>query len=183
MASSQVYDSIYATSPRGTLLPPYSPRSAVLSLPHLVRPHMTHHYGCGWGDGSRSGGLIEDPRLRISWELHGDRSQQQQGLGATPHPFKIPSQRLHGCSLDAGLPDNLPPRASRKPSAHVGVKDQDLHILSWPGTGLHVPRHKHWRPQVDSRAEVRGELPPTAQQLISTGSRPTFPTFSITAKM
>jgi hypothetical protein len=94
-----------------------------------------------------------------------------------------PSQRLQGCSLDTGLPDKLPPRASRKPIKPLPPKVVELQVLSWPGTGLFVPHHKHWRPKVDSRNEMRGELPPTAQQLVSAGSRPGYSrTFSITAK-
>ena len=171
-----VYDQIYANTPRGTLLPyTASPRTtpvAAHSPRSLARPHMEHHFGMGWDLPSKAYSAHT-----TSWQRHGDRSQQSEGLGASPHPFLRPSQRLHGCSLDAGLPDRLPPRASREPSNHPSIKPHEAHYLSWPGTGLHVPRNKHFfKPHVDSRNEARGELPPTAQVLISAGSRPGFPT-------
>ena len=87
------------------------------------------------------------------------------------------AERLHGCVLDAGLSDMLPPRASRKPTAHPNIKPHEAHVLSWPGSAMHVPRGKHFfKPDVDSRNEIRGELPPMAQLLVSAGARPGFPT-------
>ena len=195
----RVYTQVYpAGSPRSTLVKQFgSPRqplsargAAMVTAPY--RPHMQHHFGYGWGDGPSEqqpygsnpirGTEVFSQRASVAspWQRHGDAYQQVEGLGASPHPFLKPSQRLHGCTLDAGLEDKLPPRASRKPHAHPKIKPHAAHFLSWPGTGLYVPGHKHHaRPQVDSRNEARGELPPTAQMLISAGSRPAFPSFSI----
>ena len=170
-----VYSTAYGNSPRATFAAAScaSPRVIAAQPPALAVPHMQHHFGFGWADSPTKGTCAST----TSWQLHGDRSQQAEGLGASPHPFLKPSQRLHGCVLDAGLSDALPPRASRKPTSHAHIKPHDAHVLSWPGTGLHVPRGKHFfKPDVDSRNEIRGELPPTAQLLISAGSRPGFPT-------
>ena len=172
----QVYSSVYASSPRATFAASSagaSPRAVAYKQPALAVPHMQHHFGYGWADSPTKGRCAS----ATSWQLHGDRSQQSQGLGASPHPFLKPSQRLHGCVLDAGLPDMLPPRASRKPTAHPNIKPHEAHVMSWPGTAMHVPPGKHhFRPDVASRNEIRGELPPMAQLLISPGSRPGFPT-------
>jgi len=148
----------------------------------MARPHMMHHFGYGW-DSASPRYLSQDLPESINWQRRGDHYQAGEGLGPAVHPYLKPSQRLHGNVLDAGLTDRLPPRASRKPKQHPEIKPHSAHVLSWPGTGLNVPRHKHfYRPQVDSRNEVRGELPPTAQMLICPGSRPVFPTFSITSR-
>ena len=174
-SSISVYTNVYAGTPRSAFAatPFRSPRGISAATPALSVPHMQHHSGYGWGEHSSKGML---PR-NTSWQRHGERSHEAQGLGVSPHPYMKPSQRDHGNVLDAGLPDTLPPRASRKPTAHPHIKPHDAHVLSWPGTGLHVPSNQHYfKPQVDSRHEIRGELPPTAQLLISAGSRPGFPT-------
>ena len=180
----------YITTPREYSSPRVSPRV----IAPAARPHMQHHHGYGWGDSPNHAAPFGSIPLRgtevfreqrTSLDLHGDYNQHDQGLQMSPHPFLKPSQRLHGNVLDAGgsVEDRLPPRASRKPKLeHHNVKPHQAHFLSWPGHSLYVPKKKHYfRASVDSRHEARGELPPTAQMLISAGSRPGFPTFSITA--
>ena len=97
---------------------------------------MQHHFGYGWADSPTKGRCAS----ATSWQLHGDRSQQSQGLGASPHPFLKPSQRLHGCVLDAGLPDMLPENQSLR-ERHAPMSEFIQQIcqlkLDFPaGTGL-----------------------------------------------
>ena len=179
-----VFQDVYSRTPRGTLLanPPLpSPRPEPkheMPLPVRLTTGMLNHHGrntgfYGWGEERTE----LQGRHAFNWQRHGERSQSAEGLGASPHPYLKPSQRLHGNTLDTGIADMLPPRASRKPSGHPKAKDSDqLCFMSWPGTGVMLPRHKHWRPRVDSRNEARGELPPSAHLLLSAGSRPGFPT-------
>ena len=189
-----VYASVMSSTPRGGFFgpsPPPSPMSR--SSPRSARPHMQHHFGYGWGESPSkelpfgSNPLRGSETFRAKQESlsrQGDRVQQSEGLQMSPHPFLKPSQRLHGNVMDAGLQDTLPPRASRKPPLeHRRVKKHDVHFLSWPGHSLYVPKSKHYyKPQVDSHSERRGELPPTAQMLITAGSRPGFPVFGYQAK-
>ena len=77
-------------------------------------------------------------------------------------------------------PADLTPRPSRKSNLHPGMKSGQF--ISWPGYGRFVSnRTEHYKAIIDSRAEARGELPPTARLLVSAGSRPPFPSFATTA--
>jgi len=157
--------------------PRMSPRQRPWTAPQVGRPHMQHHFGYGWGDGPNRGVEAFADGQR-PWNL-----RKQEDLSPSPHPYMTPSQRLHGNVLDAGLQDSRPTRASRKPAAaYPGVRPHQAHFLSWANHSVFVHPKKHrFKPEVVSRHEVRGELPPTAQQLISAGSRPVFPTMGITA--
>ena len=182
-----VYTGVYSGSPRG-FTPLWSahpsPRAARVStadpthqnLP-TVRPQAVHTTHYGWTDPSTA----SVPRS-TTFQRSGDRYHAAQSLHYAPHPFLKPSQRDHGNEKDTGLPDALPPRASRKPRVYTDVKAHDAHVLSWPGSALFVAQH-FYRPPVDSRHVLRGDLPPSAQMLVSPGSRPPFPTHSLTAKV
>jgi len=157
----------------GAATPSRRPQSArARTAPaQICRPHMQHHFGIGWGDAPNR--ALDDGQL--PWNLR----RQHEELSHTPHPFLTPSQRQHGNVLDAGLEQR--PRLSRKPADDYAVKPHEAHFLSWPGTNIYVHRKRHhFKPSVDSRHEVRGELPLTAQLLSSAGSRPAFRTMAIT---
>ena len=73
--------------------------------------------------------------------------------------------------------DLLPPRALRKPAAaYPDILPHDTHFLTWPAKSVFVHQKHHWIASNDSRHEVRGELPLTAQMMIAPGTRPVFPT-------
>ena len=147
-------------------------------------PHMQHHFGYGWFDDSaRSWTRASSARGTPSTVWEGNGRKHAPELHASPHPYLLPSQRLHGNVLDSGQPDTLPPRASRKPNPSASVQLHSAQFMSWPGTALFVPSTKHhWKPDIDSRHERRGELPPTAQLLVSPGSRQSpFPVFGPSA--
>lgn len=165
-----------------------SPRGVAVSSPRPARPHMQHHFGYGWGDAPSDQQPFGSIPLRAteafredatSLDRHGEHNQKQEGLQMSPHPFLRPSQRLHGNVLDAGIADTLPLRASRRPKKeHPTVKPHQAHFLSYPGHSFFVPPTRHYfKPDVRSRSEARGELPPTAQMLVKPGTRPDFPTF------
>lgn len=170
--------------------------AAVAKAPPAARPHMQHHFGYGWGDGPsevqpfgsiplRATESFREKAQLTSLDRLGEHNQKEEGLQMSPHPFLRPSQRLHGNDLDAGIADRLPPRASRKPKKeHPNVKPHAAHFLSYPGHCFFVPPTKHaFRPDVTSRKEARGELPLTAQMLVSPGTRPDFPTFGPTSSV
>lgn len=181
-----IYDTVYAATPRGTLLSG-SQTSSPRQLPGLAadptdvpydqtsyfRRHMQNHLGGGTLplNGGTQG--FSSPRIlgRSFGQLAATIGNQES--------YNKASQQSGARSKDVSLSDT-PRSASRKPSIHPSIKPHESQFLSWPGCGLYVPRGKHhYKPQVDSRNEARGELPPTTQLLISAGSRPGFPTFSL----
>ena len=175
-----VYETVYGSTPRGSLLgnsspriPPASP-SAPPPQPTTTMPHLKHHFGYGWGDGAtlaRTGARADAP----SWGKQGANH-----ISASPHPFvamKLPGEKR--------LEDSLPPRVSRMvPLQATSPRAvHEAHVLSWPGHARYVPRKTtYYRPHVDSQCEARGELPPTARMLASAGSRPFMPVFASTAQ-
>lgn len=186
-SSITVYDTVYSSSPRGSLIkavPPLSPTSPTSPRPVPTgRPHMQHHYGYGWGDGIKTPGIrsfdaTASPRLDgtdRAWELYSDANQHATGLA--------PTIRAVDTDTKASFYASNPMTASRKPYPHPEVKPHTAHFLSWPGQCLYVPRTKHFfKADVSSHREKRGEKPINAQVLISSGSRPPFPYFASTAK-
>ena len=69
----------------------------------------------------------------------------------------------------------------RAPKVRPIDTSTDLRVVSWPGTALVKAKKAHWKPEVESKNEVKGELPPTAQLLKFPGSRPRFPTCAFAA--
>lgn len=171
-----VYDNVYASSPRGSLLGASSPRLPPApnpSAPRTTMPHLRHHFGYGWGNGGATSPRATGPGS--SWGKQGAKH-----ISATPHPFcamKLPGEQR--------LEDSLPERVSRLvPLARDSPRAvHEAHVLSWPGHARYVDRKTtYYRPHVDSQCEARGELPPTARMLVSAGSRPFMPVFASTAQ-
>ena len=169
---------------------PMSPRSFTMTTDRPVsppsRPHMASHFGFGGEIGTTS--QLADSRP-FSPHRRGSFAQHRDGLFTSAHPFLKPSQRHHGNVLDEDVlkvqrphsVNSLPPRASRAPKVRPIDTSTDLRVVSWPGTALVKAKKAHWKPEVESKNEVKGELPPTAQLLKFPGSRPRFPTCAFAA--
>lgn len=176
-AATTVYDRVYAATPRGTIVnisqPIPSTRPQTANSQKLYAPHQRHHYGYGWFDAPKRPATARGPQ---QGPVPGSASKTTQPTAEWP-------RLSHAWQHSEGLMPSPPatPTATRRAPCkprpiHPAVQPHQPHFITWPGKALYVPPTKHfYKPEVASRKEMRGELPPTLQMLVSAGSRPGFP--------
>mmetsp|Transcript_64461 Transcript_64461/g.171890 ORF Transcript_64461/g.171890 Transcript_64461/m.171890 type:complete len:165 (-) Transcript_64461:524-1018(-) len=147
---------------------------------------MRHRHHFGW-DGPTLG---PQPNVRIPSARHSQLDEAVWAAGkhrtdvpgtfamlvtGTPHPFLV-VKRVDTPDANAEWKT-----ASRKSSNEPAVLNGQF--MTWPGFSRYTYKKKaHFKPTITCAAEARGEMPVNARLLVGPGSRPAFPTFSLTAR-
>lgn len=149
--TNNVYDAVYATSPRGTLLSPLSP-TAKRAPPSAAI----------------------SPRTETKWTW----KTTQLGLSPvdTRRAFGSPRD-IQPAAVREVTSDDVPPKPPSKPFSHTHVKPHGAHFVSWPGNCAYVKPsgYSYFKPQTTSPFEGRGDLPIMPKMFWSPGGRPPLP--------
>lgn len=150
--------SISAATPRGSKpLTPFVPASA--------RPHLQHHIGFGWDN---------------------EVSHGSAPCSARYHSFGLKS--AHDLFATTTTPRTVEDPERERPRSHTSTYDSPIqphscHFMSWPGECFFVsPSQHHFRSDIHSRCDVRGDYSPMLRAAYGPCSRPDMPYHTITSK-